>query len=93
MEFEAGANLVAFCVQCSVVVFKGNDRTAVEKRVLKERVIDHLKYFEDEHDILVFFPNRESEQFIDAESYLETGISITMQEAFPRIVPKMIRGV
>lgn len=85
--------MVAFCSHCNCVVFRGNDGTEVERRVLKERVADHLDYFEGEHTLLVFFPKRETGQFMDAESYLETGAGMTIRTDFSRMVHRSIPTV
>jgi|GEM_PF-3636838 len=78
VEIKEGVKLVAFCLDCHSVLFKGNDSSAIERRVLRERIHNHLETSNWDHDVEVIYPNREKEKSIDAQIFLSTGAFITI---------------
>lgn len=76
-EIREDENVIAFCPSCKVVVFKGSDTTHVKRRVLRERLVDHLKYYNWEHGIDIIYPRREIDNVLDAEYYLDNGAFMT----------------
>ncbi len=63
-------NVVAYCPTCERPVFKGNDKIQGEKRILRERVKDHLVFFNGRHQIDIVYPRRSRDQVVDMEELL-----------------------
>lgn len=60
---EKGEGTIAICVRegCGNVLFVGNAKNPIGLMVLKQRIIDHIGFFnpqgpEDEHEIDVIYP-------------------------------------
>lgn len=78
VDIEKDIEIVAFCARCDKALFKGKVRTAIEKHVLIDRLIDHSDFFEGEHWVEIIFPGRKAENVIDSQIFLATGAKSTI---------------
>jgi hypothetical protein len=83
-------DVVSICTNCNSIVYCGGDRTAIEVRILRERLLDHLVFFDGKnHNVLVIFPKRKTDYVITAEGYLTTGAGITAETGMKHHVRKV----
>jgi len=69
--------IVAFCTGCATVIFLGTDATAVQNRVLRKSLRNHLEQTEWKHEIDIIYINREEDAIINAGLYLATPARLT----------------
>lgn len=63
---EKDENVIAICThkRCGSIIFKGSDATAIGLRVLRERVMDHMGFSEDTHEVDIIHPRYPKERRI-----------------------------
>jgi hypothetical protein len=79
IEIGEGVNVFAFCGDCSLVIYKGGDSTPMEHRILRDRLLEHLDDTDWDHEIDVIYPKRKTDNCIDAQIYLATGVKLTIE--------------
>ncbi len=70
IEIGETDNVFAYCSDCEKPVFIGDDRTELKKRILRDRIVDHLTFFSQIHEITVVFPKKEKDNVIDGEQFV-----------------------
>lgn len=71
---EKDQNVIAVCRHkgCNGIIFIGSDRSSIGNRVLRERVIDHMAFFDGNHDIDIIYPRAGKKgRIIDAKDMLQ----------------------
>lgn len=56
IELGPEDDIVAYCHTCKKVIFVGNNKTHVSNMVLRQQVMGHANWFEEEHHIDVVLP-------------------------------------
>lgn len=71
---EKDENVIAICTKkgCGSLVFKGSDKTQIGLRVLRERVLDHMSFFGETHQVDIIHPRGAEPRVRGAESLIST---------------------
>lgn len=88
VEVGEDDKIIAFCTGCGTVIFKGTDATAVQNRVLRKCLRNHLEQTEWKHEIDIIYIKREQDAIINAEVYLSTPARLTARLGLKDLMKK-----
>jgi hypothetical protein len=71
INVEKTDNVIAYCSDCRSLVFHGNDETPLKRKVLKNRVVEHLDQSTIDHEVDVIYPRKsEKERIIAGKTFV-----------------------
>jgi hypothetical protein len=75
---ERDQNVLAYCPNCQSTVYLGNDEVNQNRMVLRQRIIEHLEFWGEDHNIDVIYPRRDHKRITEGVEF---------------IIPYVIQGV
>lgn len=73
---EKDEDVLAFCQTCDGLIFVGNSRNRIDRRILIESVTDHLESFGVVHHIDIIYPKAAKDRrFVDGADLVSPSIT------------------